>query len=361
MEPELPPMPRTIRANSAEPLAKGLRSAFSGYNKNQNLRRGVQSSPIRIQGSEDEPIEVDLTPQPLRRQLFPSPDKLDVIAGVSGGGGNTIVATAMPSFVRRSPRFQKTKNMLLAFDDPDGADKENIPGTCFSNDGLDDLFDADGVEHELPPPTTPTPTRRSERILFKTPGRTPGRTPGAELSPNIQRRHPALAALLGTSKKLSELTPFSRQIAQAMTTETEAHAKSSPMQPPAGRLHRTPKKTTPKHNEAFDFPDLPSLNGNSPISTDPMLQFNFSELPTDQLHSDLNDVLDTDMTFPSSPPPSFFQYDTYSDVHEAMWSELAMMPAENESAHFEYPDPTEANLNEPLPSSMLRRSPRKKR
>lgn len=354
-------MSRSIRANSAEPLAKGLRSAFSGY-ETHNLRRGVQSSPIRIQGSEDEPIEVDLTPQPLRRQLFPSPDKLEVIAGVSGGGGTIIVATAMPSFVRRSPRFQKTKDMLLSFDDPDGADKENILGTCFSTDGLDNLFDADGGENELPPPTTPTPTRRSERILFKTPGRTPGKRPGSELSPNIQRRHPALTALLGTSKKLSEMTPFSRQIAQAMSLEGEAHAKSSPMQPPAGRLLRTPKKTTPKHNEAFDFPDLPSLNGNSPMTADPMIQFIFSELTTDQLHSDFNEVLDTDMTFPSSPPPSFFQYSSYEDVDNAMWSELAMMPAETGNAgHFEYPDPTDANLNEPLPSSMLRRSPRKKR
>lgn len=320
----------------------------------------MQSSPIRIQGSEDEPIEVDLTPQPLHRQLFPSPDKLCVIAGVSGGGGTTIVATAMPSFVRRSPRLNKTKDMLLSFDDRNGADKENIPGTCFSNDGLDDLFDADGGEIELPPPTTPTPTRRSERIFFKTPGRTPGRTPGAELSPNIQRRHPAVAALLGTSKKLSEMTPFSRHIHQALSAEGEAYAKSSPMQPPAGRLLRTPKKTTPKHNEAFDFPDLPSLNGNSPMSADPTLQFNFSELTTDQLNSELNEVLDTDMTFPSSPPPSFFQYNSYQDVDDAMWSELGMIPAETESGHFEYPDPTEANLNEPPPCSMLRRSPRKK-
>ena len=350
-----------IRANSAEPIAKGLRSAFIGYNKSQTLRQGVQSSPIRIHGTEDEPIEVDLTPQPLRRQLFPSPDKANSGGGVVGGGATAIVATAIPSFVRRSPRLNKTKDMLLGFDDPDGANKENNPGTCFSNDGLEDLFDANGDENELLPPTTPTPKRRSERILFKTPGRTPGRTAGAELSPNVQRRHPAVAALLGTSKKVSEMTPFSRSIHEALSDAADAYANCSPAQQAAGRTLQTPDKSTNKPNDTFDFPDLPSLNGNSPMSADPILQFNFSELTTDQLNSDFNEVFDTDMTFPSSPPPSFLQYAPNQHMDDAMWSELGLVPNEQDNTHYGYPDPTEASLNEPPPSSMLRRSPRRKR
>ena len=318
-----------------------------------------------MQGSEDEPIEVDLTPQPIRRQLFPSPDKFNILADMDAAGGTTaIVATAMPSFVRRSPRLNKAKDLIFGLggaEGAEGADKENIAATSFSDDGLDDLFNANGNENELPLPMTPTPKRRSERILFKTPGRTPGRTPGAELSPNIQRRHPAVAALLGTSKRVSEMTPFSRQIHEALSDAAEAYAKTSPMHPPPAHLSRTPKKTTPKQNDGFDFPDLPSLNGNSPLSTGPMVQFNFSELMTGQLNSEFNDVFDTDVTFPSSPPSSFFQFTSHDDSHNAMWSEMGIPHAETEVNHFEYPDPTEASTNEPLPSQILRRSPRKKR
>lgn len=317
------------------------------------LSRGIQSSPIRMQGSQNEPIEVDLTPQPIRRQLFPSPEKFSILADTGAANDTTtLVATLMPSIVRRSPRLHKTKDLLLDVGGPEGVDKENAPATSFSDDGLDDLFDVDGGEDELPPPMTPTPKRRSERILLKT----PGRTPGTELSPNIQRRHPAVAALLGTSKEVSEMTPFSRQIHEAFSDSANAYAKTSPMHPPASRLLRTPKKTTPKHGEAFDFPDLPSLSGNSP-----MLQFNYSELTTDQIHSEFNEIFDTDVTFPSSPPSSFFQFTSHEDSHDAMWSEMGFTSAESEVPHFEYPDPTEASLKEPGPSQMLRRSPRKKR
>jgi hypothetical protein len=278
-------------------------------------------------------------------------------AGIGSAGCNTMVAIAMPSFVRRSPRLNKTKDILLDFGDPEGVNKENVPATTFGDDGLDELFDAGGGETEPPPPMTPTPKRRSERILFKT----PRRTPGAKLSPNVQRRHPAVEALLGTSK-VSEMTPFSRSIHEALSDAAEAYAKTSPMHPPAGRLLRTPKKTTPEENDAFDFPDLPFLNGNSPMSADPMLQLNFSEFTTDQMNSDFNDdVFNTDMTFPSSPPPSFFHLPSHDDAHEAMWSEMGIVPAETEANHFAYPDPAESALNEPATSKTLRRSPRKKR
>lgn len=272
-----------------------------------------------------------------------------------------VAALAMPSFVRRSPRLNKTKDILLDFGDPEGANKENIRITAFSDDGLDDLFDIGGGENDLPPPMTTTPTRRSERILFKTPGLTPRRTPGAELSPNVLRRHPAVEALLGPSKKIAEMTPFSRSIHEALSDAAEAYAKTSPMHPPAGRLLRTPKDTTPKQDDDFDFPDLPSLNGNSPMSADPMLQLNFSDFTTAQINSEFNEVFDTDMTFPSSPPPSFFPpYTSHDDAHEAMWNEIGIMPAETEVNHFAYPDPSESSLTEPAPSQMLRRSPRKR-
>jgi hypothetical protein len=328
-EPELPPMPK--RATSAEPGADGTRAALRAGVSNQTGQRAIQSSPARHHGSETEPIELDLTPKPLRRQLF-SPQNANsaksAATAVSSSGSSKPLAS-LPNFVRRSPRLNKTKEVLGLGGHIDvTSNKENVTPGRGLDDGLNDLFD-DGEGGSQVPPMTPTPTRRSDRLLFKTPSKTPSRTSGATLSPNVRVSaqkslgHPAAAALLGTNKKVEDMTPFSRQIHQILSDAHPHNSHSSPSGPFAAPARRTPKKTSPRSAADFDFPDLPSLNNSSPASQNPQINFNFSELTTEQIQTEFQDVSSSDRPMPSSPPQGFFGFiDTHDDGMNGLWSEM---------------------------------------
>jgi hypothetical protein len=352
-EPQLPAMPQNMRANSAEPrgLARARPNQLAGT-------RQIQSSPGLGHGSQGNPINVDLTPKSTRRQLFPSPNRPQVQSDPTSNGVAAMKATTnLPQFVRRSPRLNKTKDVFqvpgIAGAVAITADgKENITPEVEVQqqnlDGLDDLFDVDEGDPLPQPPSTPTPTRRSERILTKTP-----RQFGDELSTNAQRSptfrtpknkpgHPMISALLGTAmakKDLADLTPMSRSIAEAFQTEFDA------MVTPPSRS---------RQNITFDFPDLPSLNNSSPIEMDPMLNVNFSELPT-ELPTEMNDPFSTDAVMPSSPP-GFFNFINPDGMQEGGQWEGRRGVVEPEVS--QYPDP-ELMAMGPPPSGMLRRSPRK--
>ena len=118
-----------------------------------------------------------LTPKPLRRQLFPSSGSR---ASGSSPAASAQARTApplaeIPNVCRRSPRLNKTADPLTARPRTPEANKENA---CLTSDVHDDLFD---LFHDLddtypagpPPPQTPTPARRSGRLLSKTPTKTP--------------------------------------------------------------------------------------------------------------------------------------------------------------------------------------------
>src|SRR3984885_156974 len=184
-EPELPPMPK--RETSAEPVAEGTRAGLRADVSNQTDQRTIHSSPARHHGSETEPIELDLTPKPLRGHLFSpqNPNSAKSVATASSSDSSKPLAS-LPNFVRRSPRINKTKEVFGLEGHIDvTSNKENVTPGRGLDDGLNDLFD-DGEGGTQLPPMTPTPTRRSDRLLFKTPSKTPSRPPGATLSPNVR-------------------------------------------------------------------------------------------------------------------------------------------------------------------------------
>lgn len=359
-EPELPPMPR--RATSAEPTAESIGNGPRAGLSSRSSQRAIQSSPARHHGSEAEPIEVDLTPKPLRRQLFsPQNPTSAQSAATARSSDSSRPLASLPNFVRRSPRLHKATEVLGLDGHMSGPNnKENVTPGRGLDDGLNDLFDdgGDGIQLQ---PLTPTPTRRSDRLLFKTPSKTPTRIPGATLSPNLHNslrkstRHPAAAALLGASKKVEDMTPFSKQIHQILSDAATHHLRSSPPGPTAVP-RRTPKKASPRNAADFDFPDLPSLNNSSPMSANQHINFNFSELTTEQLHTDFEDGPSSDRPMPSSPPQAFFGFvDTHDDGMNGLWSE---MDFGNGNA-FLYPD----SMHSPQATSVsagVRRSPRNK-
>lgn len=369
-EPELPPMPR--RAISAEPTVQNTTAGLGAALLSTKPHRAVRSSPIRPHGSDVEPIEIDVTPKPLRRQLF-SPQNLGSAksAATASSTESSRPLASLPNFVRRSPRINKTKEVfeiagmsvgiLLA---PEN--KENRTPARELIDGLDDLFDDPEDDVQLPP-MTPTPTRRSDRLIFKTPSKTPTRTAGAMLSPNVQRslhksvRHPAAAALLGSNKNVADMTPFTKQIHQLLSDAVSHHVRSSPNRPPPVHPRRTPKKSSPKNAMEFDFPDLPSLNNSSPMSQNRHINFDFSELTTERLDTDYQDqdVPSTDAPIPSSPPPGFFNFvDTHDDGMNGLWSEMDFGSGQVFTDVSEYPyNPMESAALSTM-SPGLRRSPR---
>ena len=144
--------------------------------------RKIQSSPI-TRGTAAEPIDIDLTPRPIRRVLFPSPRGGEV-QQANSALKEKINDTLLPSFVRRSPRINKTRNFsaengvssIITVDgtvERDGKENMTPRAVVHNNHDDDDIF---GDFDSMPPPMTPTPKRRSERILLRTPGMTATRT-----------------------------------------------------------------------------------------------------------------------------------------------------------------------------------------
>jgi len=372
-------MPLSLRASGTDPGPRGLHSSHHPPSTRQ-----VQSSPGQAHGQDrDAPIEIGLTPKPVRRQLFPSPDKVQIQSSpVQVAAAN--IETPLPRFLRRSPRLNKTKDVFAAPLEAAGvvelsADgKENTAlnvGGSGGGDDLDEFLDEASANVEVPP-STPTPKRRSERLLLKTPSsKNVPREFGLDISPNIRQspgfrtpqskqhiQHPVAAALLGTARKdRSEMTPFTRSIHEALSDAPEFGIISPSQSAQAHRASRSSKKSTPNKDDAFHFPDLPSLKGSSPVSNSQLFNFNFSEISTEHLHTDFNDVFSTDVPMPSSPPPGFFNF-INADVAEGgeIWGDLEITNhAPTTVAISTYPDPEAASLV-PAPSYLLRRSPRKR-
>lgn len=222
----------------------------------------------------------------------------------------------------------------------------------------------------MPPPTTPK--RRSERLLFKTPGRTPSREFGEAMSPNVQRTPSAMRTPKNTQPVTSiitnpaqrgldptEMTPFSRSIHEVLS-ETGGQPSQCPNTPSAGeirRSRRTPRRVVNKDDkDIFDFPDLPSLKGSSPMSGEPMLAFNFSEMTTDHLQPDTNDAPSTDRPMPSSPPQGYFAFMHDKDEHgNDFWADFSIQ--DDPTSIFQ--DLDDETLRVEARTGSLRRSPRK--
>lgn len=365
-EPQLPPIPHTFRAHSAGPGPRGLQART----RHRASERQVQSSPGQSHEPEVLPIEIDLTPKPVRRQLFPSPDKVQVRSDPGPTMSSTGVPTHLPAFVRRSPRLHKKSRDVFAMSAGAVAvavgGKENAaPTPAVLDDGLNDLFEEGTADVELPP-MTPTPKRRSERLLLKTPSKTPQRQFGNEISSNAepnpnfrtprpkQMTHPCLAALLGTTQKaVEEMTPFSRSIHAALTSD---HPLDMNFGLPEEYKAIDVKKNTPNKLHAFDFPDLPSLKNSSPMASDQLINFNFSEMTTDQLNSDFNDPF-ANGVMPSSPPPGLFSHlhDEMGMNIDAIWDNLVDADGAHQSS---YPDPEALAVKTASPQG-VRRSPRR--
>ena len=243
------------------------------------LERAIQSSPHKFGGTKEVPIEVeDLTPQPTRRILFPSPTQSEQAKSKRNLVSSSTLRLSQP---------KSTQNSLATT--PNSAEKENRPPS--NNDDISCFLNEDSY-------ASPSPSKR--RTYIETLKRSPVRHPPSADDPHASakflrqppvtpKRTPARHA-----RPLAESTPFTAHLNQLLSD-----ANSS----------------TPVANH-FDFPTLPSLR-NTPNSSR-SLGFDFGNF-------DSQDLVSTDVPMPSSPPWDYGSFgDSVEDGHDSLWGDYAL-------------------------------------
>lgn len=251
------------------------------------LRRALQSSPARWNGSRQSPIEVDVDKvDTTRRLLFPSPRK---------DGSPKVLGETITNIVQISPLSKE--HMVNV------PNKENCPPITVTENEDDEFLRL--FEEEMDRPTTPV-QKEAPPNPFKTPTRP---------------------------------TPSHRPITRSVSKS----AKKSPSQFLAVTPSRiTPRRSPRNHNNAFVSPFTATLNqmmseASNHAQTSPSrggMNFDLDALP--DLHVNmrsmdgafnLEDFFSTDAPMPSSPPRSFRMYEDPMahmdmDINNIDWSEF---------------------------------------
>ena len=170
-EEELPVRKRP-RASSVEPRAEPLekKPQWTGPAAAAAFRRAIQSSPPRLLGTANTPIEIDseLTPKPTRRLLFSSPQRHGEIKALEDGKKDKSSTTASPLKSKTKLLLDNIKKSKIQNDDDaeNGNNKENCPPAdpqeTKANDDVDefaDLFDDNIPGFQLTP-------NKNENVLF---------------------------------------------------------------------------------------------------------------------------------------------------------------------------------------------------
>jgi hypothetical protein len=298
--PQIPPQNNRPRANSlstAQPRHGGSQPHWNASQLNNALTRAVQSSPVRLEGSQQSPIEVeDLTPRPTRRLLFPSPRREGEVKSLDDNA--QVSLKAMPP----APALGQVlkEGIEITFDQNDASvfeafifNKENLaPG----------IFDSEMGDEEL----ARLFENGSPSALFKTPFKTPRKSPRLNGSRETTRTQRQLSHLLQTPTpgKRKALTP-NRNAANGVNLNAGGAANDFMTSPSSSRyfLRSTPSRAsrtnTPArlhHSDAGNngispfsrhlaemLSDANNSNG-GPFTSSPSggvaAQFDFSDLPT---------------------------------------------------------------------------------
>jgi hypothetical protein len=327
-----PPPPALCRASSLQ--ASNKSSSLDKAAADEALRRAIQSSPGGLRGSRHSPIDVDpdLTPRPIRRILFPSPNKEgETKASSSCNGQRTEASKDVPP---QKPRCQRCKKLHRGCDRErpcgccDGAgigydgcvpcemprtnwfetpvvqmasveeenpDKENCPPPSSQEE--------DDLAHLFEDPTSPKTTPQKDMIfqdLLKTP------TPGS------RRRNP-LTPRRGAENTDSLISPSrmtpSRNILTPRGTRAATMGPETPFTRQLNALLSDCNYSSP--SQAIDFSAFPTFN------TPGRVQFG------DFMNEDF---MSSDMPMPSSPPKngtqslSFELYEDPTTSTTGLWS-----------------------------------------
>ncbi|MCJ1356170.1 MAG: hypothetical protein MMC33_006164 [Icmadophila ericetorum] len=327
-EQRLPPMKRQ-RAMSVQ-MANFQHSKSEGMSHIQAaaaLQRAIQSSPGQASGTKHAPINLDdITPKPIRRILFPSPNQNNKPGTTTPLIERDIQAS--PKSASSTPgRSVKLRSSPLRNE----TNQENISPEMEIDD-FNELFE--DIQHPNSCPPTPTPRSQPRADLFKTPTKTPS-PPKALINSGDFFSSSARAFLHApvtpkcTPSRTSPLPPLSQSRPEGEATPFTSYINQYLSENPA--LNDSPSKF-------FDFSTLPSLSLDTATSSSPsrFLSANFS----------LYNFASTDAPMPSSPPMWFGVWD------DGMGRRLSTDSAEDENGN----DDEVWNALEKLKSSPLKKT-----
>ena len=233
------------------------------------LERAIKSSPHKFAGSQQTPIEInDLTPQPTRRLLFPSPSQSEKTRSRTKSENDD-------QFVPNGEELAKPRMM----------EKENRPPS--SENDIYRFFNEEG--YAAASNTTPSGPKSKYPWLNHTPSKSPSQrgqigkgsaNKGTDLPPSTPSRTPSKSAT-----QYPEFTPFTAHLNQLLSDAAAASPGST----------------------GFEFPSLPPLR-NTPNSSK-LMNIDFSQL-------DSQDFISTDVPMPSSPPP--WNFDSFDDAGDGL-------------------------------------------
>lgn len=290
--PEAPLPANHPRASSEQPSQKSSHALSQWVNTDLDaaLQRAIQSSPAgrSFQGTQESPIDLsaeDLTPKPVRRTLFPSPQK----EGYQHP--KCLDDTALPGSKAQSSTIIEAAFVV----DPFPQDKENMPPPADTDDDLAHLFECSpGIFRTPGHKSTPNKhvAQKTPRIgsgnfedLLKTP--TPNRSSLKTLSSNARQaftprtctnnsnsnaflptftsaekvnlnlgmspRTPGRFIPLSSPSRANrgEMTPFTRQLTQLLGENGNSGA--------GGNASGNSVFGSPGRSVGFDFADLSSF------------------------------------------------------------------------------------------------------
>lgn len=270
-------MPKRPRASSMQPQPRRVGDDARPMNvrRDASFMRATQSSPVRFQGSQTSPIELEDTPaKPTRRLLFPSPRREGELKSLEGDNTTTRKSQSpnkSPPHVKAVTISEQTNvNIFEVFTN----DQENMPPPFNHDDDLAHLFEGSPItvfkspasrRNKTPSKTTPQMSNQSHfDELLKTPTSSRKRRAlvesknaanNADASPSSSSRY----FLRSTPSRLErtpggrssggrlpvELSPFSRHLSQMLGDAT-------------GTTSDPPAFTSP--SQQYDFSDLPTFD-----------------------------------------------------------------------------------------------------
>ena len=251
------------------------------------LQRAIQSSPGQASGTKQAPINLDdVTPKPIRRILFPSPNQ-----NKSPGKATPLIERDIEVSPKSSSNTPRRGTKLRSSPLRNEAGGEHVTPEIEIND-FNELFE--DMQHPNSCPPTPTPRSQPRADLFKTPTKTPSPPKGLIhsgdfFSSSAKAFLHAPVTPKRTPSKTTPLPPLSQSYAEGEATPFTSYINHYLSENPA--LNDSPSKF-------FDFSTLPSLSLDSATSSSPSRQLsaNFS----------LDHFASTDAPMPSSPPPMWF-------------------------------------------------------
>jgi hypothetical protein len=268
------------------------------------LRRAIQSSPARILGTQESPIEIDLdlTPKPTNRLLFPSPRKEGEFKSLEDGPRNNkdisikdVQLTPAPANESSITNKPDKPNESTELPEDNQMDKENLPPPI-EDDDLAHLFE----DFQPTTPGKPSPaTAQFISTLLKTPtpnSKRTNSTPCTRRSENSQNSHSDDPLLNTPSRITRSVTRALKALTPVKSTpqhETTAVDPSTLLTPMTAHLHKllTDGIESPLRDMTSDL--------NIPLDFSEYLDTTDLDFPT---QGGSGEIDWTDLPIPSSPP-----------------------------------------------------------